>query len=101
MDCIPLKDAAGVLDDWKRCLNTGCRWDRELVVADPDRGHRTILSRGTPVRDENDQIILWAGINLDVTARKQAERLTAVRARSRQPSRTSASSLLQGPGPGN
>ncbi|MFY1645051.1 PAS domain-containing protein, partial [Methanoculleus bourgensis] len=70
MDCIPLKDAAGVLDDWKRCLNTGCRWDRELVVADPDRGHRTILSRGAPVRDENDQIILWAGINLDVTARK-------------------------------
>ena len=80
MDCIPLKDAAGVLDDWKRCLNTGCRWDRELVVAAPDRGHRTILSRGAPVRDENDQIILWAGINLDVTARKHAEDLTAVRA---------------------
>ncbi|MFY1645478.1 PAS domain-containing protein, partial [Methanoculleus bourgensis] len=70
MDCIPLEDAAGVLDDWKRCLNTGCRWDRELEIRDPDRGHRTILSRGAPVRDENDQIILWAGINLDVTARK-------------------------------
>ncbi|WP_292365660.1 MULTISPECIES: PAS domain-containing protein [unclassified Methanoculleus] len=80
LECIPLEDAAAVRADWRRCLDTGCRWDRELRVPDPDGECRTILSRGGQVRDETGRIVLWAGINLDITARKQAERLTAVRA---------------------
>ncbi|NLA39270.1 MAG: PAS domain S-box protein [Methanomicrobiales archaeon] len=80
LDCIPLENAGEVLDDWKQCLETTCRWDHELVVADPERGYRTILSRGAPIRDECGQIVLWAGINLDVTARKHAENLTTIRA---------------------
>ena len=80
INCIPLEDAAGVLADWKRCLDTGCRWDRELRVPGPGGECRTILSRGEPTRDEFGRIILWTGINLDITARKRAERLTAIRA---------------------
>ena len=79
-ECIPLEDAAAVRSDWRRCLDTGCRWNRELRVPDPDGECRTILSRGAPIRDGDGQIVLWAGINLDITARKQAERHTAVRA---------------------
>ncbi|MDV2481246.1 PAS domain S-box protein [Methanoculleus sp. Wushi-C6] len=80
IECIPLKDAAGVLADWKHCLESGCRWDRELEVGGPGGGYRTILSRGAPIRDDNGRIVLWAGINLDITGRKQAEGLIAVRA---------------------
>jgi len=80
LECIPLEDAVAVRADWRRCLDTGCRWDRELRVLDPDGECHTILSRGDPVRDGDGRIVLWAGINLDITARKQAERLTAVRA---------------------
>ncbi|KLK88959.1 histidine kinase [Methanoculleus sediminis] len=80
LDCVPLEDAAAVRSDWRRCLDTGCHWDRELRIPDLDGECHIILSRGAPVRDEDGQIVLWAGINLDITARKQAERLTAVRA---------------------
>ncbi|WP_214041379.1 PAS domain S-box protein [Methanoculleus sp.] len=77
--CIPLKDAAAARAEWRRCLDTGCQWDRELEIPDPGGGYRTILSRGAPVRDEHGKIVLWAGINLDVTARRQAEHLAATR----------------------
>src|SRR5690606_38853576 len=46
LECIPLEDAAAVRADWRRCLDTGCRWDRELRVPDPDGECHTILSRG-------------------------------------------------------
>ncbi len=80
LNCTPLEDPTGALTDWQHCIDTGCRWDRELRVPEPGGGWRTILSRGGPVRDESGQIVLWAGINLDITARKQAERLIAIRA---------------------
>ncbi len=77
--CTSLEDAAGVLADWQHCLATGCRWDRELDVPDSRGGYHTILSRGAPIRDKRGRIVLWAGINLDNTARKYAEDLSAVR----------------------
>ena len=80
LDCIPLEGSTDALADWQHCIDTGCRWDRELRVSEPGGELRTILSRGGPVRDEDGQIILWAGINLDITAIKQAERLIAIRA---------------------
>jgi len=79
LECIRLEDAAEALADWKRCLETGCRWDRELRILGSDRGYHTILSRGAPLRDKDGRIVLWTGINLDITARKHAEHLTAVR----------------------
>nr|WP_284738387.1 PAS domain S-box protein [Methanoculleus sp. CWC-02] len=79
MECIPLKDAAAARAEWKRCLDSGCQWDHELEIPEPGGGYRTILSRGAPVRDGHGRIVLWAGVNLDVTARRQAERLAATR----------------------
>ena len=80
LNCIPLEDTAGALADWKRCRESGCLWNRELKIPVPGGGYRTILSRGAPVRDAEGRIALWAGINLDITARREAEHLTAVRA---------------------
>lgn len=78
--CMAFEDAPDVIADWNHCLDTGCRWDRELRVKGPDREIHTILSRGEPLRDESGRIILWTGINLDITARKQAEHLITIRA---------------------
>ena len=79
MDRARIEDAEEVLADWHRCIETGCRWDRELRILGTDGGYHTILSRGAPVRDEAGSITLWAGINLDITARRCAENLSAVR----------------------
>ncbi len=78
--CMSFEDAPDVLADWNHCLDTGCRWDRELRVKRPDGEIHTILSRGEPLRDEYGRITLWTGINLDITARKQVEHLITIRA---------------------
>ncbi|HOI12779.1 MAG TPA: PAS domain S-box protein [Methanoculleus sp.] len=80
IECIPLKDAATARAEWRQCLDCGCQWNRELEIPDPEGGYRTILSRGAPIRDGSGRIVLWAGINLDITAREEAKRLTAARA---------------------
>jgi PAS domain S-box-containing protein len=80
LESIRLEDAAEVLADWKQCLKTGYRWDRELKVRGIDGEYHIVLSRGVPIRDETGRITLWAGVNLDVTARRRAEHLTADRA---------------------
>ena len=80
LECIRLEDAAAARADWRRCLDAGCRWNRELRLLGVDGEQHTILSRGAPVRDGSGSIVFWAGINLDITAREEAERLTAVRA---------------------
>jgi PAS domain S-box-containing protein len=99
IDCIPLEDAAGVLADWRRCLESGSRWDRELRVPAPDGKYRTILSRGAPVRDADGRIVLWAGLNLDITARREAEQLTAVRAAQQAAIASLGQFALAGAGP--
>ncbi|WP_292519026.1 PAS domain S-box protein [Methanoculleus sp.] len=76
VESIPIEDVAAASAEWKHCLDTGCLWDREFKIRNPGGGYRIILSRGAPVRDENGEIRLWAGINLDITARKRAECLT-------------------------
>ncbi|MEN6514221.1 PAS domain S-box protein [Methanoculleus sp.] len=80
LECIRLEDAVEVLADWHRCIETGCRWDRELRILGTDGECHTILSRGAPIQDEAGGIALWAGINLDIAARRCAENLSAVRA---------------------
>ena len=37
------------------------------------RQRRTILSRGVPIRDESGGVTSWAGINLDITDRRETE----------------------------
>jgi PAS domain S-box-containing protein len=59
--------------DWEATIVTGMPWNHELVVQGADERRRTILSRGIPITDESGEITSWAGINLDITDRKDAE----------------------------
>jgi PAS domain S-box-containing protein len=63
--------------NWMSCLQIGGTWDVEHRVVDGNGGVHYILTRGKPVRDREGIITSWAGINLDITARKLAE--TALR----------------------
>jgi PAS domain S-box-containing protein len=65
--------AAQIRHDWAEAIEKTRPWNHELVVLDADDRRRTILSRGLPIRDESGQVTSWAGINLDITDRKDAE----------------------------
>jgi len=59
--------------DWAETVAAHVPWNRELVIQDAKDSRRTILSRGFPVYGEDGQVTSWAGINLDLTDRKEAE----------------------------
>jgi PAS domain S-box-containing protein len=59
--------------DWAETVAARVPWNHELVVLDVSDKRRTILSRGFPVLDASGQVTSWAGINLDITDRKEAE----------------------------
>lgn len=67
------ESAAPARQDWADCVASGSPWNHELVVPGADGRRRTILSRGFPIRDDAGQITSWAGINLDISDRKDAE----------------------------
>ena len=62
---------------WARCRSTGEDWDSEFDVRGADGTFRTIWSRGVALRAANGSIESWAGFNLDVSARRAAERAHA------------------------
>jgi len=59
--------------DWAETLAARTPWNHELVVQGADGRRLTVLSRGLPVRDESGEVTSWAGINLDITDREDAE----------------------------
>ena len=67
-------DAERVVAAWKECVRTAGRWDAELRFRGVDGNWHPILSRGVPVRDEQNRIMCWAGIHLDISALKHAEK---------------------------
>jgi PAS domain S-box-containing protein len=48
-------------------------WNEEFRILHPVRGERWIGGRGRCVRDDEGRIIRMAGVNLDITERKQAQ----------------------------
>jgi PAS domain S-box-containing protein len=60
---------------WEACRTAGGQWEYEHVVRAAGGPWHTLLSRGHPIRDGEGQITSWAGINLDITERKEAEGL--------------------------
>ena len=58
---------------WAQALTRQIPWNHELVIQGVDDKRRTILSRGLPIPDESGVVTSWAGINLDITDRKDAE----------------------------
>jgi PAS domain S-box-containing protein len=59
--------------DWADTIAARKPWSHELVVQGPDSRRRIILSHGFPISDESGEVTSWAGINLDITDRKEAE----------------------------
>ncbi|MFI5260019.1 MAG: PAS domain-containing protein [Candidatus Limnocylindrales bacterium] len=59
--------------DWADAVAASTPWNHELVVEGSDGRRRTVLSRGFPVRNEAGEVTSWAGINIDITDRKDAE----------------------------
>ena len=66
-------DADRTIAAWKECVRAGGMWDIEHRFRGADGQWHAILARGVPVRDEQGHITGWAGINLDISALKQAE----------------------------
>ena len=64
-------DAETMLAQWERRNDTGLPWRCNYRIRDADGGYRTIASRGIPVRDAAGRIVLWAGVDLDVTGRDE------------------------------
>jgi PAS domain S-box-containing protein len=65
--------AQASLDAWQECVRNGKFWERELRFSRPGGGSHHVLSRGVPIRDEDGKILYWAGTNLDIHHRKEAE----------------------------
>jgi len=58
---------------WEETIAARLPWNRELVFLDAQDSRRTILSRGFPIYSVSGLVTSWAGINLDLTDRKEAE----------------------------
>jgi PAS domain S-box-containing protein len=65
--------AEQVQHDWADTVAACVPWNHELIFVDTGEKRRTILSRGFPVYGESGEATSWAGINLDITDRKEAE----------------------------
>ena len=66
-------DAGAVLAAWERCLAAGTPWRCTYRIRGADGKSRTLASRGVPVRDAAGRIVLWAGVDLDVTGRDELQ----------------------------
>ncbi|WP_017298379.1 hybrid sensor histidine kinase/response regulator [Nodosilinea nodulosa] len=56
-----------------RCFATGEVWEDTFPLRGKDGEYRWFLSRATPVRDEDGQVLRWVGTNTDITDLRQAE----------------------------
>ena len=72
-DVLHPDDSERTVAAWKECVRTEGTWNAEHRIRGVDGKWHPILARGVPVRDEQGQIICWAGINLDISELKQAE----------------------------
>jgi PAS domain S-box-containing protein len=72
-DVLHPDDCEHTLAAWQDCVRTGGRWDREHRFRGADGQWHHVLARGVPIRNEQGEVISWAGINLDIDRLKQAE----------------------------
>lgn len=66
-------DSNNTIAAWKQCVRTGGLWDIEHRFRGSDGKWHYVLARGVPIRNDEGEITCWAGINLDITSRKQTE----------------------------
>lgn len=72
-DTLHPDDAEKTIAAWKEVSRTGSKWDIEHRFRGVDGKWHPILARGIPIRDDTGKILLWAGINLDISSIKQAQ----------------------------
>jgi PAS domain S-box-containing protein len=68
------EEVSATREAWQKCVRNGTNWEREHRFRTADGHWHHILSRGVPIRDSQGKILYWAGINLDIQHRKEAER---------------------------
>ena len=74
-DVLHPDDSERTLAMWQECVRTGGTWDVEHRFRGADGKWHWVLARGVPIRNRHGEIVNWAGINLDITKRKQSEEL--------------------------
>ena len=70
---LPPEDVEPTKNHWLHCVQTGEAFEHEHRFKSIDGSYRSVLAIGRPVRDEEGNIINWAGLNLDITDRKKME----------------------------
>ena len=73
LDRLAPEDRKPALAAWHECVRSGADWAWEHRVKGKDGAWYTLLSLGRPIRDARGRITSWAGFNLDISDRKQAE----------------------------
>jgi len=76
-DCLSASAAERVRRQWQECIRGGMFCDLEYKIKGADDRFYDILLRGIPIKDEKGRIIRWAGINIDITGRKEIEEALA------------------------
>lgn len=61
------------VSQWQECVRLEGTWDVELRYRGADGRYHPVLARGVPVRDDQERIVRWAGINLDISRLKEAQ----------------------------
>lgn len=65
--------AEATMRDWRAAVAARRPWSFEYTIRGTDGRSHTVLSRGLPIREGDGMVTSWAGINLDITDRKDAE----------------------------
>lgn len=72
--CLHPDEEKATIAAWKERVEKGGLWDREHRVRGADGVWRDVLARGVQVKDEEGRVLCWAGINLDISGVKKAQR---------------------------
>jgi PAS domain S-box-containing protein len=73
VEALAPETAEATLRDWQIAVSARRTWSFEFTVMGTDGRSHTVFSRGLPIRDSDGRVTSWAGINLDITDRKDAE----------------------------
>lgn len=65
------EDRAGAASAWASSLVTGEVYEAEFRIRRADNVYRWFLTRATPVRAANGQIVRWVGTNTDIDDRRR------------------------------
>ncbi|MEJ7605700.1 MAG: PAS domain S-box protein [Bryobacteraceae bacterium] len=72
-DVLHPDDAESTISAWKECVEKAGVWDMVHRYRGLDGKWHLILARGLPIRNETGEVVMWAGINLDISPQKRAE----------------------------